>query len=514
LSAADNSEIKAYAAAGSLAFTIGGAGLGVAVGAAIADNEIDNTVKTYISGATVTGGSLELTSSSNSSIESLAVAASISATVSIASLGLAGGGASAANDLSNDLESFIGDESTVTTNGVRGSGAIKVSASDQAQIHSAVGSGALTLLSAVGASIGVSVAENNVNNTVKAYIGKALVTSLNDDLEVSANSMAKIEGLSVATSVAISATGFAGAGGDAKSTIASTVEAYTTGEATLEAGQDISFKAISNHEAKANTYGIAAAGLAAVGTSLAKTIVGGSTRAHLDGLVTNAKNLEITAESTGKADAYAFALGGGTLSGAGADAGAYVAPTIEAYCGGVIHVAGNVEITSQAEVNADTEALGVAAGGLAVGASIAESIVSPNITAHVGGQNSLITADSLSVTAVQSFPAGSYAAKSHATGASGGLIGINATVSTAKNTGTVTSYVADQTTLAVYDVIEISAVGDSAQHAEGDSYSVGLIAAGGNVVTAFSDVQTNAYLGYGVTINAGTEIGGLTDGTL
>ena len=92
--------------------------------------------------------------------------------------------------------------------------------------------------------------------------------------------------------------------------------------------------------------------------------------------------------------------------------------------------------------------------------------------------------------------------------------GVNATESTARNTGVVTSYVVDHTTLSISDSIEISAVGDSNQGAEADSNNYGVVSAGGNAAETVSNVQTSAYLGQGVTVGAGDPIGGLTDGGL
>ena len=89
---------------------------------------------------------------------------------------------------------------------------------------------------------------------------------------------------------------------------------------------------------------------------------------------------------------------------------------------------------------------------------------------------------------------------------------VDATVSTATNTGTVTSYIANNTTLSIGSAINVTATNDTDQLAVANSDAFGLIAGGGNSADAESTVQTLAYMGTGVTVTAGTAIGGLTDG--
>lgn len=74
------------------------------------------------------------------------------------------------------------------------------------------------------------------------------------------------------------------------------------------------------------------------------------------------------------------------------------------------------------------------------------------------------------------------------------------------------SYVADDSILAVVDSISINATANSGQRADADSATIGLVALGGNLVRAESNVTTSAYVGKGVQIGSGDPIGGLQDG--
>ena len=167
--------------------------------------------------------------------------------------------------------------------------------------------------------MGVSLSDNTIDNTVTACVRNAVVTA-GGNISITSGSTGVIDALTVATSVAVSIGG-AGAGGDADATITSKVEAYAGGNARFDAGQDIAITATSNYQPTADSYGVAG-GLVAVGASLAKASANGSIKAHMDGSVSNARNLTVEAEADHDAKANAFALAGGLLAtGAGAGFG-------------------------------------------------------------------------------------------------------------------------------------------------------------------------------------------------
>ncbi len=174
-----------------------------------------------------------------------------------------------------------------------------------------------------------------------------------------------------------------------------------------------------------------------------------------------------------------------------------------------IQLTGAMTISAAATPQLESDAYGIALGALAAGASVATSTASPIVTARAAGH---IQAGSLIVQASDSNAAGQYAAKSNATGSTGGLVAVNGTQSTAENTGAVTSYVANGTILSIGSTINITATNNTNQNAIANGHAYGLIAAGGNVADAESNVTTQAYMGTGVTVTAGSAVGGLTDG--
>src|SRR5690606_25635665 len=146
---------------------------------------------------------------------------------------------------------------------------------------------------------------------------------------------------------------------------------------------------------------------------------------------------EVTADTYHEARAESLALAGGIVSGSGNVSSVEIDPTVSVEVRGSTITAENVTIRSVATVSAEAETFGVSAGGLSVAVSIAEALVSPTVSASIGGVGVTVTAGSVYVIAGQTFPDGGHAAASHATGSSGAIVSANATESTASNTGSV-----------------------------------------------------------------------------
>src|SRR5690606_24627330 len=108
--------------------------------------------------------------------------------------------------------------------------------------------------------------------------------------------------------------------------------AFAGSGARLVAGADISIIASSDNSASAQTLA-AAGGLVGIGTTTSIALAEGSVRASMQGNVSSARDLIITADGKDTANAETTAAPGGILSGAGAVAKASVKPTIEAWTG-------------------------------------------------------------------------------------------------------------------------------------------------------------------------------------
>ena len=216
-------------------------GAAISVGASVANNTIENTVHAGISGTEVTGGRIDLDALSSATIESVAGAASISASVGVLSLGASGGGASSTNRVASKIEAFINNGAIVRATGPLTQGFVDLAATDTSSTSADVVAVSVTFSGTAGGSVGVSIADNVVENTVQAFIGNSeasdtsSVTSDNDIITLDAASTADVDSSAVATSVAVSTVGLAGAGGESDVDIRSNVAAFTGSGTTLSA---------------------------------------------------------------------------------------------------------------------------------------------------------------------------------------------------------------------------------------------------------------------------------------
>src|SRR5690606_2361280 len=234
----------------------------------------------------------------------------------------------------------------------------------------------------VGASVGLSLNNNTITNTVRAYIDAA-VDVTEGNIEVTSGSTTNVEGLAVATSVAAGKGAAAGAGADSDSIVGGTVESYLGPDAVVDTGpNDLIVRATSSSTAKANTVGVAVAGgigVVPIGVSLSDAKLNGTTKAYIQGSVDAAHNVTGEAVNVATAASNAFALAGGIglgVSGAGTQSITEIKPTVSAYVQSgdigtaTTPVTGDVIIRSRVETDGDAEGLGVA---FTVGAAISGS---------------------------------------------------------------------------------------------------------------------------------------------
>lgn len=173
--------------------------------------------------------------------------------------------------------------------------------------------------------------------------------------------------------------------------------------------------------------------------------------------------------------------------------------------GAKIDVNNAVKVSSVATIDAFAEAHGVAAGGLAVGASLTDVTIDPTVIASVGnpdnsaqGVNKL-EAGSLTVTASTVLPASGFTARSRSIGSAGALIGVTSTNAVIDNTSTVKGFVGDGAILTIAGATLLSAVNNTRQKSTANSNAGGLIAAGIAYSETDSNTVTQAFLGKNVT---------------
>ena len=502
LTATDSPILTAKTVAASVSFAGGLVAGTVAISAAIANNSVGDTVETYADNSTInSAGKITMTAimPTTAMIQATSVAASVAISGAAAGAAFAGAGANSTNTVNDTISSYIDGTSPSSGSTVKAAGNISLSAEENAPITSEVGAGAGSG-AVIGGSIGVSLASNTVSSNISAYADNAKVTSTGGQISIGSSSNDSGNTLSVATAIA-AALGGAGAGSNATATVSPNVSAYAGSGATLNASGSIMITATTTNTAIAKTFGIAG-GFVAIGTSTTTATASGSANAYVDGAITGSNSLTIQAMATDSSDAEATAFAGGVVSGEGAGSTATTSPTVQAYTGiNPITTTNAMNVTATVIPTATAKAFGVAvAAGVGIGASVTNATVAPTVQAYVGGSFSnttaTITAGSLTVTATQEQDSSNdpttYA--SSVGGAGGLLLGVEATVATASDTGMVQADTNSGVTLPDGNVT-IQAMNTTLQSANATAGAAGLIGVGSSTATATSGVTTSANLG-------------------
>jgi hypothetical protein len=258
--------IDALALAGAGAGASGGGFTGVFAGAgAGAHNEVSNTVEAYITGSdntrpvTTTTGDVTLTATDASTINSDVIGASLAVAGSSAANTPKSGGGESSGESSTDKNPVTGG--TSSPGGGGSAGAI---------------------------AIGLSIALNEINNNVRAYVEDSTVTASLGKIELTANQLAAIQSTSIAAAVAVSgstdknAVSFAGGGAVALNIIGGKTNAYAK-DSRLVSEHNVELNAENVSHIGATVVGVSGAGAGgqgsagvgvAIGASVAKNLIG------------------------------------------------------------------------------------------------------------------------------------------------------------------------------------------------------------------------------------------------
>ena len=271
--ATDTPNITATAGAGSVAIAASAGGSGtLAIGGAVADNIITDTVQASSDSSTISSaGNVNLAASANPTATAVSIAASVAGSISAIGIAFSGAGASSTNTITDNVETFITGASPTSPSTVKAATQVSMSATESGSISATVGAGALSF-APIGASIGISLATNQINSTIEASVDNVSITA--GSIQITATATDKVQPVTtVATSVAPS---LAGAGGNASSTVDPIVQTYVGSGAVLDATSgDVSISSSSNGTANSSNsdYSI---GFIAVGDSHAEATIGNS----------------------------------------------------------------------------------------------------------------------------------------------------------------------------------------------------------------------------------------------
>ena len=333
-----------------------------------------------------------------------------------AGIALSGGGADSQNVIDADVNAFV-DSSVLDS-----AAGVTVTAENASTIDASVGAVATSVAiggtaAGVGASIGVSLAHNEIGSSgdpslVQAFIRSSSVHAA-DALDITATSSQAITASSEAISVAMSGGLYAGvaasgAGTDVQNDIRSHVKAFidgsgATGMETESVGISASDTSVIRSSALAAAVGGAVGavgGSAAVGVSLAKNRIENEVEALISGasdIATTGGDISLSAtedaEITAEARAAAIATSGGSVSlsfsGGGAEATNVILSTTNAHVDDSTLVSvGDVVVTAanDSEIHADVLGIsgsasygGPAGVAVSIGVALARNLIGSEV---------------------------------------------------------------------------------------------------------------------------------------
>ena len=468
------------------------------VGGSVSVININENVEASISGTLSSGtinsnGDIVVTAYMKEDIDGHAYAGSVG--------GLAGLGAQVViiSDSSNVSAYIDGDATIINADQILITAQVDQNLSSQS-IGGALG--------AVGA--GASVAYATSASTVQAYVEDNAIIGFTGDEEVG-DLIVKVitEIFGSANAIAVAAGVLAGAGSDAKVDIRPTLSAYI-GKARIKVGKNIRIITDTQVGAHADSVGAAGAMGVAVGVALAEATITPdiNTYIYTERLLIAGEDIQVEArfnmdesynQIDNKAEAWALAPVGALIGGSGADAHAEVSPIIDTYIESIndyfrIEAGGNIEIGTYSLSKADAASLGIAGGGIAIGASLASAETNGTYTSYLSGvvsdeDGTGAGAENLSIKIISINEA--YA---DALAVGGGVISGAGADADATASPTLTAYITDSNIL-ISGTLEI--VASSASKAEADALGVfgGVVSVGVSLADATVSPLINVYIG-------------------
>ncbi|MFM6155609.1 MAG: beta strand repeat-containing protein [Sphaerospermopsis kisseleviana] len=231
------------------------------VGAAVAVNNSSGNTKAYISDSSVTSsaGQVKVSANDTSTIKSLSAGASVSGQVALT-------GSVSVNNINNTTNAHVLN-STIT------SGSLEISAKDNSTIKSLAGQ----ISVGIGAAgVGAAVAYNNISKTITAYAQNSTITTTGNAL-ISANNTSDIETVAAGLAAGL----YAGVSGSlAINQMNNNVSAYIQGGILTAQG---SIGVLANSVNTMNTYGgTVGAGLVGIGGTVVINNLENNTEAYID----------------------------------------------------------------------------------------------------------------------------------------------------------------------------------------------------------------------------------------
>ena len=183
------------------------------------------------------------------------------------------------------------------------------------------------------------------------------------------------------------------------------VRRHVRRERRVAVGRTATIKVTGGAITKATATGAGSSGgIVGIGKTTTSATASGHVTTRFDGSITGGTNVDVKATHGDKATATSQAVSGGLYAQTKNTATATSSGNVDAHVGAdsnahsIFNVTGNIEISAEANPEADADTRGVSVGGIAVGGSESTLTVSPSVIAYIGA-GSQIHAGSLSLTA-------------------------------------------------------------------------------------------------------------------
>ena len=550
VTALDNSKIFSLAGGLAVAAKLSEGGPKASIGAAVAINKINSTTEALISRANLsTLGALAVNANTNAEIQSVTIAGSGSASLGNSAAAFALGASIAINTVNSSVRAAIANGSNVQVGGLK---TLSVNAKDNSTINAFALGGALAVAAGGGTSvalaIGVSAARNEINGGAEAYVDGSTVTSSDTtkdvDIDVQALSTNTISAQSIAVAIAIAkgstAPSLSGGGAGAGNYIQTKTNAYVNNSTLTKIGKvnlnasnnssiDATVVAISGSISVGSSTGVGAS----IGAAVANNFIGykeNSERnpSQVQAYVKNSSvkasgDLTVKAVADGNivarvgAGSVAVAASGGTgLSGSGSGVVTLnrIATLVKAFVDGdgatgIEAKSATLTATDSSKIKADAGAASIAVaaasttgGSLSIGVAVASNLISNEVEAFVNNADNAfktnIGAILISATSSPTIDAVSVAA-SIAVGAAGTTgVGISGAGAAAINTilTKTNAYIKDSEVTSA-GAVTLSASNTSTINAKIAAVSVAVGAAGTTGVgVSIGAAVANNYIGY------------------
>jgi hypothetical protein len=390
------------------------------------------------------GGSSHRFETANPNIDALAVAGSAGVSAGQGNTGaFSGAGAGSRNLIRNTIDAHISNSRAEDGRGIQAkTGDVAVTALDAASIHADVIGASVAVAAASGSSgnagtltIGVSIARNEIDNDVTAYVDRATVTTPTGggDITIDVVEDANISAVSVAASIAVSASNqnavaLSGGGAEASNVILTRANSFAR-DSRLSSARDVDVRTVSTSDIDATVVAVSAsvgagnkaAASASIGAARARNFIGyrldgteaaSQSQAYLqDVSVGAARDLQVVSLATqaidsgvgaGSVAVSASGKNAGGLSGAGVETNNKIRVLSRAFIDGDDPLADNAgpqgisarsvtvtaDDTSSISARAGAASLAVAAAGnnalaLSIGVSLARNEVDNDVQASI-----------------------------------------------------------------------------------------------------------------------------------